>query len=57
MDNKEIIEAISVLNETLKTINPEGLPVIEGYGMQSDTYIAVCIKIKELTLMLNKPLL
>jgi len=52
MDNKEIIEAIAVLNDTLKTINPEGFPVIEGYGAPSDTYIAVCKKIKSLTSMI-----
>lgn len=56
MNNNEIIEAISVLNETLKTINPEGLPVFEG-SVQHDTYIVVCEKIKQLTNMLYRPAL
>lgn len=55
MDNKEIIETISVLNETLKTINPEGMPVIRG-SVQSETYIVVCEKIQQLTNLISKPL-
>jgi len=55
MDNKEIIEAISVLSETLKILNPEAMPVLRG-NVPSETYITVCEKIQQLTNMLYKPL-
>ena len=49
MDNKEIIEAISVLSETLKILNPEAMPVLRG-NVPSETYITVCEKIQQLTI-------
>lgn len=56
MDNKEITETITVLNETLKTLKPEGMPVFKG-SVQSETYIVVCEKIQSLTKMLYAPLI
>lgn len=55
MDNKEIIEGIAVLNETLKTINPEALPLTDG-NASSETYKIVLMKIEHLTMLLYSPL-